>query len=284
MSAVRGYVLWRLKDGVTLKKEDLTYFSPGGYAFTHRSGMVVGFDFEESSSNFKGEEGIIETTHREIDNEIITSSLEEIGASELVQEEYDINFFREGVIDLDISCNEMHVCIDVKVNGEIQEDYDETTLMEPVYMDVYDPYNPEDCVTLYNKLSEEEYNKYIGGIDMDIDHCEEKDLVRDVYNDFNRLRSVGDLLQEIAPDCLSYKIIEFNGRTITYDGRTGNYETYYAPLKEEKECILNKIQEFEMGIDFWKDRLKAIEEERTGEPVLGFFEEIEEYLKVKTKK
>lgn len=166
MSAVRGYVMWRVKPGVEIKQKDLTYFSPGGYTFTHKSGEHICFDFEESSGSYKEEDGLFDWNHREIDNDLITSGLEYDNHRELIQEQYDINFFRDGKVDLvtpegeDYPIDEMHCCMDLIVNGIEIPEVDDEDLIEPVYMAVFDPYNPDDVVELYNKLTPEEYKKY----------------------------------------------------------------------------------------------------------------------------
>lgn len=158
MSSVRAYVMWRAKEGVEISKETVTYFSPGGYSFIHKSGKEVNFDFEESYGDVVSEDGLLDFNHRNIDNDFITEALKYDGHKELIQEEYDINFFRGG--SFNVEKNEMHCCMDFKVDDEIIEEIDFRTIIEPVYLAVFDPYNPDDIIELYNTLTEKEYKKY----------------------------------------------------------------------------------------------------------------------------
>lgn len=158
MSAVRCYAIWRVKEGVTLNKDNVTYFSPGGFSFIHKSGKNINFDFEESEGTFEEEDGIFDFNLKEIDNELITSFLEEDGYNDLIQEQYDINFFKDGHIDL--SKNEFHCCMDIKKDGEILEEVDYNNYIEPIFLAVFDPYG-NDKVVLYDKLKTKEYVKYM---------------------------------------------------------------------------------------------------------------------------
>ena len=162
MSAVRAYVMWRLKPGVELDKDSLTYFSPGGYIFTHKSGKHVCFDFEESYTKFEVEDRLLEVDHKEIDNDFTTGDLETNGNQELIQEQYDIEFFKDGKIEMENDEDDICACIDVKIDGVVHEDCSETLFIEPVYVAVFDPYNPSNMVELYNKLTPQEYLKYFG--------------------------------------------------------------------------------------------------------------------------
>jgi hypothetical protein len=172
MSAVRGYVLWRVKPGVEIAHDDLTFFSPGGYTFTHKSGKHVCFDFCESEGEYIENERMLEWSQKEIDNHHITNSLKEDGYNELIQEQYDINFFKDSKMDLvtipeDRICpiDEIHCCMDLIINGEEVLEVDDDLYIEPVYMAVYDPYDLNEYVELYNKLTPEEYKRYIGDND-----------------------------------------------------------------------------------------------------------------------
>lgn len=159
MSAVRAYVVWRLKENINIKKEELLYFSSGGYSFTNKDGKHISFDFEESSRGYIEEDRLIECHHKEIDNDLITSILKEDKYNDLIQEQYDINFFRNG--KLNIESDEFHCCMDLKINNELLDEVDFREYIEPVYLAVFDPHNTDDDIELYNKLTEEEYSKYI---------------------------------------------------------------------------------------------------------------------------
>lgn len=158
MSAVRCYAMWRLKEGISLKKDEVTYFSPGGFSFTHRSGKTVGFDFEESEGTYEEEDRIFDFNLKEIDNDLITSLLKEDSNNDLIQEQYDINFFKDGHINLEK--NEIYCCMDIKKDDTILEEVDFNDYVEPVFLAVFDPYG-NDRVVLYNKLTTSEYEKYM---------------------------------------------------------------------------------------------------------------------------
>lgn len=161
MSDVRAYVLWRLKEGVTLSKKDLMYISPGGYTFTNKTGKPICFDFAFSESGYEEKDRLVIGTHAELLHEFITDSLKECKLDELVQEEYGIDFFKEGTIDLTKESNEMYICIDIMIDGKVHEDYDAATIMEPVYMQLYNYNDHDDCVVLLNKLTPEEHLEYV---------------------------------------------------------------------------------------------------------------------------
>lgn len=161
MSAVRCYAMWRLKDGVEIAKENLSYFSPGGFKFIHKSGNQVCFDFEESYTNYTVEDRLIDSILQEIDNDFITSCLGEDSLDELIEEQYDINFFRNGKIELSDDLYEIYCCLDVIENGELKSEVDFKDYIEPVYLAVFDPYSEDgNCIELYNKLTKNEYEKY----------------------------------------------------------------------------------------------------------------------------
>ena len=278
MSDIRAYVLWKIKEGATLEKENLTYFAPGGYIFTHKSGANICFDFEESASKFIAEDTLLECNHRYLDSEFITDSLENNKLNELIQDEYDFNFFQDGFIDLSNpdEMNEMSLCIDVMINGSIQEDYDETKVMEPVYMEIYDASNPDNIAELYNKLTPEEYDKYIksdtNGINTakataksttnkSIRELTEEDLKKirnEVYSDFLKCQSNSDLISYINDNFLGYKIVEVNGRVLLYDGVKKKYETYFAGAEEEIAYLLSKLSKLEEETEYANSRLKQL--------------------------
>lgn len=163
MSAAKCYAMWRLKEGVSLKRSDVPYFSPGGFSFTHRSGETIGFDFEENRGSYKEEDKIFDFDLKEIDNDFITSGLKYNKLDKLVEEQYDINFFRGGKVDFSNSLNEIHCCLDVMVNGKLESEADFRNYVEPVYLAVFDPYSEDkDVVELYNNLTTDEYKKYFG--------------------------------------------------------------------------------------------------------------------------
>lgn len=160
MSAVRAYAIWKLKPGIEIEHDDLTYFSPGGFTFTHKSGKNVGFDFEENRGNYETENRLIDFDLKEIDNDLITAALEYDNYKDLIQEQYDIEFFKDGKIDLSNEFNEIYCCMDLKINGEINEDVDDSKYVEPVYLELYDPYDTNNTVILYDKLTDDEKEKY----------------------------------------------------------------------------------------------------------------------------
>ena len=158
MSAVRAYAVWRAKEGVTINKDNVTYFSPGGFTFNHRSGEEVSFDFETSYGTINDKDQIIECMLKNIDNDFITESLEYDDKHDLIQDQYDMEFFRDG--SFHIEDNEMHCCMDFMIDGKIIEEVDYTKFIEPVYLAIYDPFNTDEIIEFHNKLTEEEYKKY----------------------------------------------------------------------------------------------------------------------------
>lgn len=160
MSAVRAYAMWRLKPGIEIKKEDLTFFSVGGYTFTHKSGKHVAFDFEESCINYEIQDRLFDCNLKEIDNDFITEGLEYYNNKQLIKYQYDIDFFKDGKIDLSNNIDEMNCCMDLKINGEIEEDVEDKKFIEPVYLELFDPYNNNDRVVLFDKLKDDEREKY----------------------------------------------------------------------------------------------------------------------------
>lgn len=165
MSAVRCYAMWKIKDGIELTKEDVTYFSPGGFTFTHKSGNNIAFDFEEGYGDFEEDDKLFDFTLREIDNQFISECLIGDDLRELVQEQYDIEFFKGGSFDISNGKDEMFCCMDIMVEDEQYLEVDGNKYLEPVYLAVFDPYNTDskdsdNYVELYNKLSQEEFNKY----------------------------------------------------------------------------------------------------------------------------
>lgn len=153
--------MWRLKPNVKLQKKNVTYFSPGGYTFTHKSGNNISFDFCESEGTYEEEDGLFDFNLKEIDDDFITDALKQDNLDSLVQEQYPVTFFKDGKLDLTNDFNEMHCCIDLKIDGEIVSEVDFTEYVEPVYLAVFDPYNVDgEPVILLNKLTEQEHTKY----------------------------------------------------------------------------------------------------------------------------
>ena len=153
MSAVRAYVMFRLKNGVSLKEGECTYFSPGSYSFTRENGDRVRFDFEETYGSFIEEDRLFDIDQKEIENDFITSALKEDNLEELIREQYDISFFVGGKITEE---DEFNCCMDIN-----NEEVDPKDYVEPVFMRVYDPYSGAE-VSLLNKLTDKEYYEYFG--------------------------------------------------------------------------------------------------------------------------
>lgn len=175
MAAVRGYAIWKVKEGVELNYDNLTYFCPGGYTFTHKNGSNISFDFLELASDFIKDNRYIESDLRDLDEFFITESLDDKD-KHLACDNYSIEFFKDGKIDFNNGHDEMCCCIDVKVDKEIISEAKVDDYLEPVYMAVYNPYNSNNngdfienlefddgsnCVELFNKLSDEEYELLI---------------------------------------------------------------------------------------------------------------------------
>lgn len=49
---LKCYAIWKVKDGVVLNKDILTFFSPGGFSFTNKDNTIISFDFMDSESSF----------------------------------------------------------------------------------------------------------------------------------------------------------------------------------------------------------------------------------------
>lgn len=157
---IYAYVMWRIKEGIKIEKKDLTYFSPGGYTFTHKSGKHIVFDFMDSWGGYNDKDGILDFNHKNIDNELITDMLKQDNYKELIQEKYDIDFFRDGKIDLESSEDEMFCCMDLNIKGEIVSEVDFSKYVEPVYMGFFDGIDTDNQVVLLNRLTPTEYKKY----------------------------------------------------------------------------------------------------------------------------
>ena len=119
MNMIQAYVIWRLKEGINIIKEDLMYFSPGGYTFTHKSGKHVIFEFFKSSGNYEEEDGILDFEQKYMDDELITEMLKRDKYTELIKETYDIDFFKDGKIDLESSEDEMYCCMDLRIKESV---------------------------------------------------------------------------------------------------------------------------------------------------------------------
>lgn len=156
---VIAYIVWKIKEGVKIKKEDLTYFSPGGYTFTHKSGKHINFDFMDSWGNYNEDDNILDFNQKELDSELISDGLINYMDQDLIREEYNVDFFKDGKIELENSKDEMFCSMDLRIAGEIVE-VDFSKYVEPVYMELFDSSNPDENVILLNKLTKEEYEKY----------------------------------------------------------------------------------------------------------------------------
>ena len=155
MAAVRGHVIWKIKEGKNLNLETLSFFSPGGFTFTHKSGENVSFDFLENVSGFTEENQYIESNLRDLDEDFVSLNIEN---KNLIQENYSTDFFKDGYIDLSNGKDEIYCCMDVIEDGKVVYEVDFNNYIQPVYMAVYDPCNLEaKAIELYSKLSEEEY-------------------------------------------------------------------------------------------------------------------------------
>lgn len=156
MANIEAYSIWRLKPGIEISKKDLTFFSPGGYEFTHKSGKTISFDFEDSYGGYNIEDRLLDFSQENLEHDFLTEMLKENKFNDLIQEEYDLEFFKDGKINLENDCNEMYCCMDINL-----EEVDHTLYVEPVYMSVFDTANENESVELLNKLTELEYAKYI---------------------------------------------------------------------------------------------------------------------------
>lgn len=160
---MKCYAMWRLKDGIKIAKKDLSYFSPGGFTFTHESGQKVCFDFLNSYTNYEWLNRIIDSTLTVLDHDHVTDCLKEYGGESLIKEEYNLDLFKNGKVDFSNE-DEMFCLIDLMINGELVPEVDFNEYVEPIYLAVLQ-YNEktykDERVELYNKLTEKEYKEYI---------------------------------------------------------------------------------------------------------------------------
>lgn len=144
---LKCYAIWKVKDGVVLNKDILTFFSPGGFSFTNKDNTIISFDFMDSESSFSKDDKYIYTNMSNIDEDIVLDNKSINSIS--------IDMFTEGYIDL--VNNEFFCSIDVLDNNKIIIEPDPNDYLEPVYLSVSnDDYTKE--IVLFNKLTTEEFN------------------------------------------------------------------------------------------------------------------------------
>lgn len=133
-STIQCYIKWKIINKDVLEgKKKITYFSPGGYCFKDNHGRELCFDWQDSCGDLDLEKGILETTQYSLDYDYITSSLEDDGHHELIQDEYRLEFFKDFKEFV-----ETHVTLDID-----EEEQDETDNVECIYFELYDPISDE---------------------------------------------------------------------------------------------------------------------------------------------
>lgn len=160
MSNLSAYAVWRVKENIDIKKDDLTCFYPGGFTFTHKSGNNISFDFLNHTGEYIYEDKLLDFNLYNLEEEFVTESLEADKLQEYIPVEYDIDFFKDGKMDFTNNSDEMFCTMDLIIDGVETPEVNFEKHVEPVYFKIFD--GNDNFVELCNKLTESEYKKYMG--------------------------------------------------------------------------------------------------------------------------
>lgn len=151
-------IIWKIKDNLQLTHDEITSILINDVTFTHKSGRTVSIDFEDYSGNYDADNRIINFTGFNIDEDYINESLEYCGDSSLIPEEYDYSFFEDGYMYLDKNHPDNGIEIELDINDTTVND---KNYIELAFVRIRDLDNNENVILL-NKLSQWEYDKYLG--------------------------------------------------------------------------------------------------------------------------
>lgn len=137
-STVQANSVWRIKNP-KITKDNLTYFSPGGYSFEDKDKRVIYFDWCDSRADFNEEDNrLLDVTQYSFDYDHINSSLESDGYNDLIKEEHRLELFKDFVKMVEAYCT-----IDINGKDVPYEDH-----IECIYFEVYDPISEKEIVLL----------------------------------------------------------------------------------------------------------------------------------------
>lgn len=128
-SAVQANSVWKIINP-EITKENLTYFSPGGYSFEDKQKRVICFDWCDSCSDFDEEDNrLLDVTQYSLDYDHINSCLESDGYDELIKKEHRLELFKDFEKMIETYCT-------IDIDGE-EVPYENN--IECIYFEVYDP-------------------------------------------------------------------------------------------------------------------------------------------------